>query len=38
MELIDSEKFPPETSGLRLVADNKDLHLFPMIQKESGKQ
>ena len=34
MELIDSEKFPPETSGLRLVADNKDLHLFPMIQKQ----
>ena len=34
MELIDSEKYPPETSGLRLVADNKEPHLFPLIQKQ----
>ncbi len=35
MELIDSEKNSPESNGgLRLVADNKEPHLFPVIQKQ----
>ena len=35
MELVDSEKNLHDTgSGLRLVADNKDLHQFPIIQKQ----
>lgn len=35
MELIDLEKNSPESgSGLRLVADNKELHQFPIIQKQ----
>ena len=34
MELIDLEKYPPEVSGLRLVADNKEPHQFPVIQKQ----
>lgn len=34
MELIESEKFPPESSGLRLVADNKEPQQFPVIQKQ----
>jgi chlorite dismutase len=33
MELVDSEKNSPE-SGLRLVADNKEPHPFPIIQKQ----
>lgn len=33
MELIDSEKNSTE-SGLRLVSDNKEPHLFPLIQKQ----
>lgn len=33
MELVDLEKDPPE-GGLRLVADNKDPHPFPLIQKQ----
>lgn len=33
MELVDLEKNSPE-SGLRLVADNKEPHPFPVIQKQ----
>lgn len=34
MELIDSETNIHETGGLRLVADNKEPHQFPVIQKQ----
>ncbi len=35
MELVDFEKNSPESGGgLRLVADNKELHQFPVIQKQ----
>lgn len=35
MELVDSEKNLAEVgSGLRLVSDNKELHQFPIIQKQ----
>lgn len=34
MELIDSEKSIHETSGLRLVADNKEPQQLPVIQKQ----
>ena len=34
MELIDSEKIAAETGGLRLVADNKEPHQFPLLQKQ----
>lgn len=34
MELVDSEKNIHETGGLRLVADNKEPHQFPVIQKQ----
>ena len=34
MELIDSEKHIIEGSGLRLVSDNKEPQLFPVIQKQ----
>lgn len=35
MELIDLEKNSSESGGgLRLVADNKELHQFPIIQKQ----
>ena len=34
MDLTDSEKSIHETGGLRLVADNKEPHQFPVIQKQ----
>ncbi len=34
MELVELEKNIPEPSGLRLVADNKEPHQFPIIQKQ----
>lgn len=34
MELFDFEKKEPEISPLRLVSDNKELHLFPVIEKQ----
>jgi chlorite dismutase len=34
MELFDFEKKEPESSLLRLVADNKEPHLFPVIEKQ----
>ena len=34
MQLLDLEKETPDTSGLRLVADNKEPHRFPIIEKQ----
>jgi len=34
MELVDLEKSFAEPGGLRLVADNKEPHQFPLIQKQ----
>ncbi len=34
MPLLDFEKEIPETGGLRLVADNKEPHQFPIIEKQ----
>jgi chlorite dismutase len=34
MELFDSEKSIHETGGLRLVADNKEPHQLPVIEKQ----
>ena len=34
MQLLDLEKETPDTSGLRLVADNKEPHRFPVIEKQ----
>ncbi len=34
MELVDSEKEQTETGGLRLVAENNELHAFPQIEKQ----
>lgn len=34
MELVNFEKETPETSGLRLVADNKEPQKFPIVEKQ----
>lgn len=34
MQLFELEKETLETGGLRLVADNKELHRFPIIEKQ----
>ncbi|MCU1288229.1 MAG: chlorite dismutase [Acidobacteria bacterium] len=34
MELLNFEKETPETSGLRLVADNKEPQKFPIVEKQ----
>lgn len=34
MQLLDREKETPDNGGLRLVADNKEPHRFPVIEKQ----
>ncbi len=34
MQLIDLEKEKSETSGLRLVSDNREPQRFPVIEKQ----
>ena len=34
MELVNFEKETPDTGGLRLVADNKELQKFPIVEKQ----